>query len=121
MVRVWHRGDPETEDRRHPNGMALVHCRPIRRLPVVYQRLLAETQSLDRVPILFGSCSRQESEEAVAPPHHLEKASPRSVVLPVDLEVLVELLNSGRENRNLDFGRSSVGVAPTEVNDDLCL
>ena len=43
------------------------------------------------------------------------------MVLLITLEVLIELLDTGGEYRNLDFGRSAIGLAPTEVTDDLAL
>lgn len=84
-------------------------------------RLLPETKSLDRVPVGIWIRTGQVAKQPVSPPHHLQETTPRSMVLPAALQMLVEFLDPVRQDRYLDLGRPGVGITPTEIADDLAL
>ena len=84
-------------------------------------RLLPETKSLDRFPVGIWTCTGQVTKQAVSPPHHLQETTPRGMVLLADLQMLVEFLDPGRQDRNLDLGGPGVGITPTEIADNLAL
>src|SRR5271163_2633098 len=64
----------------------------------------------------------QVIEQASSPAHHHEKSAARAVIFLVRLEVFRQLTNAFAQQRDLNFGTSSIGSVRTiRVNDGLFL
>ena len=84
-------------------------------------RLLAQPELFDQRSIAVG-IARLEVIEKLAPArHHPQQPAARVVILDVRLEVVIEPVDAGGQQRDLDFGRSGVARRPLVVGDDLRL
>lgn len=59
-------------------------------------------------------------EQAAALAHHLQKTAARVVVLHVRVEMLRQLVNARRQERNLNFGRARIRLVRAVLLDHLC-
>src|SRR5689334_3472465 len=91
------------------------------RLATTRAALFAQAQLLDQRPIAVGIARLQVIEELAAPRHHPQQAPPRMMILDVHPEVLVEPVDAGGEERDLDLRRAGVPFRALVVGDDLRL
>jgi hypothetical protein len=83
-----------------------------------YERLLTELQRRDdlAVPVHVGPLEIVEKLATLTNEH--EKAAARVVILLVDLEMIREVLDALTQERNLNFGRTRIGLVETMLGDD---
>jgi hypothetical protein len=63
---------------------------------------VTETQIRNKSPIPFHVCSLQVFEEPAAAAHHLQEAAAAMMILFVIIEVAPKIIDSGRQEGNLD-------------------
>jgi hypothetical protein len=66
--------------------------------------LLADAQLLNDLFVRLRVTPFQVLQMPLAPAHHVEQSTPRSMVLAMGTEVFVEVVNPLAEQRNLNFG-----------------
>ena len=77
-----------------------------------------DPQALDQGSILRHILTPDVLEQPFALPDHLEQPEPGMVILAVGFEVVGEVVDPAREQRDLDFGRAGVALVHSEVGDD---
>jgi hypothetical protein len=83
--------------------------------------LLPETQALDQLAVAVVVLAAEVLQEAAPPSDHLQQPTPRMVILRVGLEMLGQVCNAGSQQRDLDLGRSRIGVVRPVLLDDVRL
>jgi hypothetical protein len=83
-------------------------------------RLLADFKTPDDVQISLRIDLFQVIEQPPPATDHHQQTPPAGEILGVRPQVFRQLSDSGRENRNLDFGRSGIRVATPKIADQ-CL
>src|SRR4051794_27272935 len=83
--------------------------------------LAAKAQRADNGPVARGVLLHEVREKAPALAHELEEAAARMVVLGEASEVLRQIPDPLRQERDLDLGRSRVAVLDGVLRDDLLL
>src|SRR4029079_2594137 len=83
------------------------------------RRLAPQAELLDQGPIAGVVLALQVPEVPAALADQLEQAAPRAVVLLVDFDVLDELVDAGRDQRDLHLGRPGVTLVGRRPLDDL--
>src|SRR5262245_22702598 len=83
--------------------------------------LSPEAQLLDQFSVRLHILLLEVVQKSPAAPDQLEQAAPRVVVLRMRPEVLRELVDALREERDLDLGRARVGLRAPVAPDDLQL
>src|SRR5947209_5229718 len=81
--------------------------------------LLAEPEALDGRAVALDVLPLQVVEQAAAAADHLEQAAAAVVVLGVGLEVLGQLDDAMRQDRDLHLGRTGVALMRPVLVDDL--
>ena len=74
------------------------------------RRLLAQPETVDQLTILVGVRSLQIIEQLAPAAHHAQQAAPRMMILDVRLEMLGEVRDARRQQRDLDLGRSGIAL-----------
>src|SRR5436305_454813 len=77
--------------------------------------LLAEPKALDESFVLIRVRALEVIEKLAAPAHHAEKPASRMMILHMCLEVFGEVRDARSEERNLNFGRTRVPLAPLVI------
>jgi hypothetical protein len=77
-----------------------------------------DPQALDQGSILRHILTPDVLEQPLALPDHLEQPEPGVVILAVGFEVLRQVVDPAREQRDLDFGRAGIALVHSEVGDD---
>src|SRR4030095_10200046 len=96
--------------------------RPCRGSPApTPDELLPETEALDELVVALRALAPEVLQQPPPPPDHLQQSAPRMVVLGVGLEVLGQVRDAGRQERDLDLRRARVGVVGPVVFDDVRL
>jgi hypothetical protein len=72
--------------------------------------LIPQAQFLDDLPVTVDIRALQVIEEAATLSDHLEEATTTVVILFVGAEVLRQIVDALREQRNLNASRSTVGL-----------
>ena len=81
--------------------------------PIRAELLLApEAELLDQRAVALEILALEIVQQATAPSNELEQAAPRIVILRVGPQVLGELVDPSREERDLDRRRTRVPIAP---------
>src|SRR5688572_15749037 len=80
--------------------------------------LLAQAEALDQRAIGLDVLALQVVEQAAAPAHHGEQAAAGMEILDVRLEVLGKHVDALGEERDLDLGRTRVGLRALVIGDD---
>src|SRR5262249_29714208 len=83
--------------------------------------LAPQAELLDQGPVARAILALQVAQVAPALPDELEQTSPRAVVLLGARDVLDELVDAGRDQRDLHLGRSGVAFVGRRALDDLDL
>src|SRR6476620_1886640 len=83
--------------------------------------LFAQAELLDQRSITVGVARLQVIEKLAAPRHHPQQAPPRVVILDVRLEMIIEPVDAGGQQRELDLGGSGVARRTLVIGDDLRL
>src|SRR5215216_3368891 len=83
------------------------------------RRLAPQAELLDQGPVARVILALEVSKMAAALPDQLEQPAPRAVVLLVDLDVLDELVDARRDQRDLHLGRPGVALVGCRALDDL--
>src|SRR5690606_26617225 len=89
--------------------------------PLPFRPLAAQTQALDQLTVAVDVLLLHVLEKAAAPADHQQQAAAAVVVVLVRLEVLGELGDAVRQQRDLHVGRPGVAVAGAVLGDDLLL
>src|SRR5207247_2123133 len=76
-----------------------------------------EAQALDQVTVPGDVLPPEVVQQPSPPADHLQQPTPRVVVLGVGLQVFGQLLDAPRKDRDLNFGRAGIGLAPSVVAD----
>jgi hypothetical protein len=107
----------------HPGGWTLVLG--VFLLPDVMEGRISrpstlppDAQTLDQGSILRHVLPPDVLEQPLPLPDHLEQPEPGMVILAVGFEVLGQVVDPAREQRDLDFGRAGVALVHSEVGDD---
>ena len=87
--------------------------------PVVADMLLAQAEAIDQLPVLVSVGPLQVVEELAPPAHHTQQTAPGMVILYVGLEVLREVRDTRRQQRDLDLGRSCIAVRALILFDEV--
>src|SRR5690242_16142522 len=87
--------------------------------PPVRSELSAQAKLLDQGAIALEVRALQIVEHPAPAPDELQQAATRVVVLRVRPQMLGELVDAGREERDLHLRRPGVGPAPAVLADDL--
>ena len=82
--------------------------------------LSAKAELGDQRPVALDVVATEIVEQATATSDEHEQATAGVVILRVDLEVLGEVVDPPREQRNLHFGGSGVRGMPTVLGDRRC-
>src|SRR5687767_7445807 len=77
--------------------------------------LLAERKALDESSVLVRVRPLEVIEKFATPAHHAKEPTARVMVFHMRLEVLSQIGDARSEERNLDFGRTRVPLAPLVV------
>jgi hypothetical protein len=77
-----------------------------------------DPQSLDQGSILRDILAADVFEQPFPLPDHLEQPAPGVMILAMGLEVLRQVVDPSREQRDLDFGRAGIALVDLEVGDD---
>jgi hypothetical protein len=80
-----------------------------------------ESQLLNQCAVPLEIALLQVLQEPPAPADELEQAAARVVVLRVRAEVLRQLVDSSRQQRDLNLRRARIGLAAPVLPDDLLL
>src|SRR5690348_18291318 len=80
-------------------------------------RLLPQPELLDQRPVAVGVTRLEIVEELTTSRHHAKQSAPRMVVLDVDLEMLVQSVDAGGEQRGLHLRRAGVALRALIVGD----
>src|ERR1051325_10161079 len=88
---------------------------------VVAFGLPPQAELLDQVSVALEVTLLQVLQEAATPADELEQASARMVVFRVSSEMLGELVDASREERDLHVGRAGVLLAAPVLADDVLL
>lgn len=83
--------------------------------------LLTESEFCDYCTVTLNILLLEIVEKAAALTDHLKKTTAAVIILVVYLEVLGELGDALRKNRNLYFRRTCVCVVEAVIRDNLCL
>ena len=100
---------------------AVAECAAAARSVRRRDELLPEAETLDQLVVAVGILAPEVLEQPAPPPDHLEQAAARVVVLRVRLEVLGQVGDAGRQQRDLDLRGSRVGVVGPILFDDVGL
>ena len=84
------------------------------------QVLLAEAQFRDDGPVALNVRLVEVRQLPTALTNHHEKPTSRVVVLPVDAQMLRQVVNTIRKHRNLHFGGACVRLVLVVLADDFC-
>ena len=79
--------------------------------PPFMRLLLAQAQSGDQSAVTLDVVLLQVCKQVSSVADHLEKAAAGMVVLLVELQVLVQVVDPVRQQRDLHFGRTGVALA----------
>src|SRR5205814_214584 len=83
--------------------------------------LFAQAELFDQRSITVGVAGLQVIEKLAPPRHHPQQTAPRVVILDVRLEMIVEPVDAGGQQRDLDLRRSGVARRTLVIGDDLRL
>jgi len=83
--------------------------------------LAPEAKLLDQRAVALEILALEIVQQATTPSNELEQAAPRIVILRVGPQVLGQLVDASREERDLDRGRTCVPIAPSVLAYDLQL
>lgn len=72
--------------------------------------LSPEAEALNERPVPAYVLFMDVSEQSAPPPNHLEEAAPRMVVLTMLAQVICDVVDSLRQNRDLHFRRARVAI-----------
>lgn len=75
-------------------------------------------QSLDELLVLLRLGRFQVVEELAALVHQLDESTPRGMIALVCREVLTESIDTLRQERDLNFGRTRIGSITAKLRDD---
>jgi len=89
--------------------------------PVFRKALFAEIQLLQQIVVFWQVVPFEVVEQLSAAAGHLQEAPAGVEILPVGAKVLGEVVDPGREKRDLNFTRSGVFVVGLVLCDDLWL
>ena len=84
-------------------------------------QLLTDSQPADHFKILFPIVEPQIFQQARPLRDHHQQPAAAGVVLGVRLEVIRQIIDPGRQQGDLHFGRTRIHFAPAECADDLRL
>src|SRR5215204_1801488 len=85
------------------------------------QVLAPEAQLLDQFSVRLHVFLLEVVQKSAAPPDELQEPAARVVILRMRAEMLRELVDALREERDLDLGRARVGLRVPVAPDDLQL
>src|SRR6476646_4650522 len=83
--------------------------------------LFAQAELFDQRPITVGVAGLQVIEQLAAARNHPQQSATRMVILDVRLEVIVQPVDAGRQQRDLDLRGSGVARRTLVIGDDLRL
>jgi hypothetical protein len=86
--------------------------------PPIINPLMSEAQVSDQLPIALQVCLPQVLQKSPPFPHHLEEAAAAVMVLLVGIEVIPEVVDSSRQEGDLDRSASPVSVMQLVFLDD---
>ncbi len=81
----------------------------------------AKLQRVDELAVRGDVGALQVVEKLAAAAHHLQKTTAGVVILLVLLEVIREAVDAGREESDLDFGRTRVAGGALELRNNFSL
>ena len=84
-------------------------------------KLSSDTQSIDYVVIPVYIALFEVLKQTPALADHLQKATPRMIVLHVSLKVSLQFIDPLRENRYLNLWRACIGIVNFVVADNVSL
>ena len=79
--------------------------------------LPTKTELRDQRPVPLDVVSSEVVEQPTAPTHEHEQSPTRVMVLLVDLQVLGEMRDAIGEQRDLDLGRTGIGLVNAVLGD----
>jgi hypothetical protein len=85
-------------------------------VPLTREELLAEAELLDHCPVALDFGQLQIVEQPSPLTYHPEQPTATVMVALVDFEVLREVLDSFREQRDLDLRRAGIGLVGLELS-----
>jgi hypothetical protein len=83
------------------------------------QSLLAEPESRNRRSVAFDILRAKVSQKTPSASDHLQQAAARMVIVPVRPQMIGQAVDALREQRDLNFRRTGVGVMQPVAGDDL--
>jgi hypothetical protein len=83
-------------------------------------RLVAKPKILNDLPVSVHVRAPKILEESAAPSHHFQEPLTAVMILLVDPEMLGEVIDAFREERDLNSGRTGVGLVTLETLDGRC-
>jgi hypothetical protein len=89
--------------------------------PVRFKALLTKAELREDIGILVQFVLLEIIEKLTTAARHLEQATAGVEILAVGAEMLGQVIDPGREECDLNFGRTGVGVVGFELCDDFWL
>ena len=103
---------------RSRGGVGKDNGRPADRVARVAKGLLAEIQLLQQLVVLRQVMPFEVVEELAASAGHLKETPAAVEVLAMRAQVVGQVIDPGREQRDLDFGRSGILLVGFVFGDD---